>query len=141
VWKSLTDLGVPGLQVEPQYGGFSEGATSLLVVQRELGRGLMSEPVTPSAVIAPAILQAHGSLAQAEEWLEAMAQGRSVMSIAYLEAHSRFDPSAEQASAARIARCQHNSMVWRSNPVCSALGPTKISTSPASNKGCRSGPR
>ena len=36
---------------------------------------------------------------------------------------------------------QHNSMVCRSNPVGSALGPTRISTSPASNKGCRSGPR
>jgi hypothetical protein len=36
---------------------------------------------------------------------------------------------------------QHSSIVWRSNPVESALGPTRTSTSPASNKGCRSGPR
>jgi len=36
---------------------------------------------------------------------------------------------------------QHNSMDCRSKPVGSALGPTRISTSPASNKGCRSGPR
>ena len=42
---------------------------------------------------------------------------------------------------AQLPGFQHNSMVCRSNPVFSALGPTRISTSPASNKGCRSGPR
>lgn len=41
----------------------------------------------------------------------------------------------------KSAVLQYNSIVWRSNPDSSALGPTKISTSPASNKGCRSGPR
>jgi alkylation response protein AidB-like acyl-CoA dehydrogenase len=101
VWESLADLGVLGLQVAHQHGGFGEGAASLLVVHRELGRGLMSEPVTPSAVMASAILQAHGSFAQAEEWLPAMAQGRRTVCIAYLEAHRRFDPSAVRMRARR----------------------------------------
>ena len=102
VWESLADMGVLGLHIEPQHGGFGEGAASLLVVQRELGRGLMSEPVIPSAVMAPAILQAHGSAAQAEEWLAAMAQGRSILTVAYLEAHSRFDPAAVRTRARRV---------------------------------------
>ena len=61
--------------------------------------------------------------------------------------HDDLSP-AQQARRARVTDLpppgspglQHNSMVWRSNPDCSALGPTRISTSPASNKGCRSGP-
>ncbi len=40
-----------------------------------------------------------------------------------------------------IRAVQHNSMVRRNSPAGSALGPAKISTSPASNTLCRSGPR
>ncbi len=102
VWRALADMGVLGLHIGHEYGGFGEGATSLLVVQRELGRGLMSEPVTPSAVMAPAILQAHGSPAQAAQWLAAIASGQAVLSLAYLEADSRYDPAAVRTRARRV---------------------------------------
>lgn len=101
VWRALADMGVLGLHIGQEYGGFGEGASSLLVVQRELGRGLMGEPVTPSTVMVPAILQAHGSPAQAAQWLTAIASGQALLALAYLEAHSRFDPGAVRTRARR----------------------------------------
>ena len=44
----LADMGVIGLTVPDGYGGFGEGPASRLVVQRELGRALVLEPVIPS---------------------------------------------------------------------------------------------
>ncbi|MGA2550213.1 MAG: acyl-CoA dehydrogenase family protein [Burkholderiaceae bacterium] len=45
VWQQLADLGVFALPVDEQYGGFGGSAVDLLVVMRELGRGLVVEPV------------------------------------------------------------------------------------------------
>ena len=80
-WRALAELGVLGLCVAPQYGGFGEGAASLMVVQHELGRALLLEPVTPSAVMATAMLQAHGSEEQRAEWLTAMAAGERIVVV------------------------------------------------------------
>ena len=51
-WQSLAELGVAGLVVPEAYGGFGESPATMLTVHHELGRGLVSEPVIPSAVMA-----------------------------------------------------------------------------------------
>jgi alkylation response protein AidB-like acyl-CoA dehydrogenase len=101
IWNALGEMGVLGLTISQDFGGFGEGASSQLVVQRELGRGLVQEPVIPSAVIAPAIIGAYGSDAQKAEWLPALASGERVMALAYLEPTTRFRPETAQASAVR----------------------------------------
>ena len=98
-WRTLAGMGVTGLLVPQDFGGFGEGASSLLVVQRELGRGLVCEPVTPSAVMATAVVRASGSSAQQARWLEAMAGGECLGTLAYLESHGRFDPAAVRTRA------------------------------------------
>lgn len=103
IWSALADMGVLGLTVPAVYGGFGEGATSRLVVQRELGRALVAEPVIPGAVIAAATLQAYGSDAQKSAWLETLANGTRVMSVAYLEPSSRYRLEAVRALAERTA--------------------------------------
>ncbi len=37
-WRALADLGVLGLTIAPEYGGFGQGTASQLLVQHELGR-------------------------------------------------------------------------------------------------------
>ncbi len=101
VWAQLAELGVLGLNVSDEFGGFGESPATLIAVQRELGRGLMREPVTPSAVIASAILQAAGSEAQKNDWLPLMVAGERIVAVAYLEAHSRFSPLAVNTRARR----------------------------------------
>jgi alkylation response protein AidB-like acyl-CoA dehydrogenase len=101
VWAQLAELGVLGLNVSDAYGGFGETPATLVVVQRELGRGLMREPVTPSAVIAAAVLQAAGSETQKNDWLPLMVAGERIVSVAYLEAHGRYSPVAVNTRARR----------------------------------------
>lgn len=101
MWNKLAEMGVLGLTVPADFGGFGEGPASQLVVQRELGRGLVLEPVTPSGVMAAAILAAHGSAAQKEEWLPAIASGERIVTLAYLEPTTRYRPESARASARR----------------------------------------
>ncbi|MGT2504847.1 acyl-CoA dehydrogenase family protein [Cupriavidus basilensis] len=101
MWSALAEMGVLGLTVPPEFGGFGQGAASQLVVHRELGRGLVLEPVIPSAVMATAVLAAYGSKAQQQAWLPALAAGERVLALAYLEPATRYRPEAARASAER----------------------------------------
>jgi alkylation response protein AidB-like acyl-CoA dehydrogenase len=88
-WQQLADMGVLGLSVPTDHGGFGEGPASQVVVQRELGRGLVQEPVIPAA-IAAAVLARHAPAALQAEWLPAIADGSKVLALAYLEPTTRY---------------------------------------------------
>lgn len=96
-WAQLAEMGVLGLGVATELGGFGESATSQLVVQRELGRGLVVEPVIPSAVMASTILSHAATAAMQAEWLPKLAAGESVATVAWQEPEARFDPARTQA--------------------------------------------
>jgi alkylation response protein AidB-like acyl-CoA dehydrogenase len=100
VWSMLAELGVTGLTVPAEHGGFAEGAAGQLVVQRELGRGLMLEPVIPLAMVT-AILAAHGSDEQQATWLPAIARGECIVTLAYLEVDTRYRMDTTRTSAVR----------------------------------------
>jgi alkylation response protein AidB-like acyl-CoA dehydrogenase len=101
IWSALADMGVLGLTIPVAFGGFSQGASSQLVVQRELGRGLIVEPVIPCTVIAAAVLNAYGSEAQKDAWLSKIATGERLLVPAYLEPASRYDPQNVRCTATR----------------------------------------
>ncbi|WP_312543178.1 acyl-CoA dehydrogenase family protein, partial [Achromobacter mucicolens] len=67
-WQALAELGVLGLNISQDHGGFGEVPASLLPVHVELGRGLVSEPVIPSAVMGAALADACGETARGR-WL------------------------------------------------------------------------
>src|SRR5690606_30557787 len=89
-WRVLADMGVPGLSVPAGDEGFCANPASLLPVHVGLGLALAGEPVTPGAVVSAAILAAHGSPAQKQRWLPAIASGEASASLAYLEPAQRF---------------------------------------------------
>jgi alkylation response protein AidB-like acyl-CoA dehydrogenase len=101
IWAALAEMGVLGLTVSTDFGGFGEGPASQLVVHQELGRGLVLEPVIPSAVVGTAVLGNYGSAAQQAAWLPALASGERVLALAYLEPGTRYRPEAAQATAVR----------------------------------------
>lgn len=89
-WRSLAGLGVAGLLVPQEHGGFGETPATMLAVHRELGRGLVSEPVIPSAVMAVTLL-AHGqNEALKAQWLAAHAEGDAVLALAWQEEGERY---------------------------------------------------
>ncbi|CAG4886749.1 acyl-CoA dehydrogenase family protein [Paraburkholderia saeva] len=99
IWSLLADMGVIGLTVPEEYGGFGEGAASRLVVQFELGRALTLEPVIPSGVVAAQVLNAFGSPAQKDNWLPAIASGTRIVTAAWLEPGTRYRPEAVRTGA------------------------------------------
>lgn len=98
-WQALADLGVTGLLVPEDSGGFGESPATLLATQIELGRGLVAEPVIPSAVISTTILARSDNSAIHEMTLAEMAEGVLVCALAYLEGDQRdsLQPVATQA--------------------------------------------
>ena len=61
-WNALAELGVLGLVIDAEHGGFGEPPASLLPVHLELGAGLADEPVIPSSVMAATALRAGGNM-------------------------------------------------------------------------------
>jgi alkylation response protein AidB-like acyl-CoA dehydrogenase len=101
IWATLADMGVLGLTIAAEHGGFAQSAASQLVVHRELGRGVVVEPVIPCAVIAASILADYGSAAQKQQWLPAIAAGERVLTAAWLEPASRYRMEHVQTRATR----------------------------------------
>ncbi len=114
-WASLAELGVLGLNIGQDYGGFGEVPASLLPVHVELGRGLVSEPVIPSAVMSAALVDAAGGPAR-ERWLPRIASGEAILSVAYQEPGRRYDARPQDCRAApqgggwRLDGAKH--LVW-----------------------------
>lgn len=99
-WGALADLGVLGLTIAQDAGGFGEVPASLLPVHLELGRGLVAEPVIASAVMGAALIDACGGAARGH-WLPAIASGERVVSVAWQEPGRRYQAAPETCRAAR----------------------------------------
>lgn len=89
-WASLAELGVTGLMVPEAYAGFGESTATMLAVHKELGRGIVSEPVIPSAVMATTMLSDIANETLKAQWLSAMAEGEAIVSVAWQEQGERF---------------------------------------------------
>ncbi|RZT39262.1 acyl-CoA dehydrogenase family protein [Cupriavidus agavae] len=103
IWSALSEMGVAGLSVPAEHGGFGEGPATQAVVQRELGRALVQEPVIPGGVIAPAILRGFAPPEMQAACLPAVASGETIFAIAYLEPGTRYRAEAARAQARREA--------------------------------------
>jgi alkylation response protein AidB-like acyl-CoA dehydrogenase len=101
-WSALAELGVLGLNISQDFGGFGEVPASLLPVHLELGRGLVSEPVIPSAVMGAALIDACGGAAR-DRWLPPIAAGEAIVSVAYQEPGRRYDTDPQDCRAAETA--------------------------------------
>lgn len=99
-WSALAELGVLGLNIPQEAGGFGEVPASLLPVHLELGRGLVAEPVIPSAVMGAALIGACDAAAR-ERWLPAIASGEQVVSVAYQEPGRRYQADPNDCRATR----------------------------------------
>ena len=88
-WGSLVELGVAGLMVPDEFGGFGETPATMLAVHQELGRGLVSEPTISSAVMAVTLLGHCENETLKKRWLSAHAEGEAVLAIGWQEQGER----------------------------------------------------
>ena len=85
-WGSLVELGLTALPVPEAQGGFSGTAVDMMVVQQELGRGMIVEPYLATVTGAYALRLAGGQ----EALLEQVAGGELKLAVAFGEAQSRY---------------------------------------------------
>ena len=100
LWSQLADLGLFALNVPEAHGGIGAGPVETMIVMQELGRGLVLEPFVTTGVIAPRLIATHGTAAQKDRYLAAIAAGQQRLALAVLERGSRFDLD-EVATTAR----------------------------------------
>jgi alkylation response protein AidB-like acyl-CoA dehydrogenase len=88
-WQEIADLGICGLQVPEAQGGLGLGPVDAMVVQEELGRGLVLEPYAAVALVATSLLRA-GHEAAAAPRLQHIAEGKEIVVLAHEERRSRY---------------------------------------------------
>ncbi|MBL8342030.1 MAG: acyl-CoA dehydrogenase family protein [Rubrivivax sp.] len=100
VWGELAELGLAGLAIPEAHGGLGFGAVEAMVVNEELGRGLVNAPFTHAALVAPALLAAGPAAVQAH-WLPRMATAQALVVLAHQERAARYRLNHVATRAAR----------------------------------------
>jgi alkylation response protein AidB-like acyl-CoA dehydrogenase len=90
VWKEMAAMGLLGLAVPTEHGGFGGGAVDLMSVMEAIGESLVVEPFL-STVIGAQLIARGGTAAQRAALLPAIAEGRVKLAFAHTEAESRYD--------------------------------------------------
>jgi alkylation response protein AidB-like acyl-CoA dehydrogenase len=96
-WGTLAELGMTALPVPEEQGGFNGTAVDLMVVMKEIGRGLVVEPYVATVMGAHFLQLAGGQ----ESLLEQVAGGELKLACALGEKQSRFDLFDIATTAAR----------------------------------------
>ena len=89
VYRELAALGLCGLYVAESDGGLGMGPVEAMVVLEELGRGIVLEPIT-QALIAGAVLSVYAPRGLATAHLAGIANGDSLVVLAYQERAARY---------------------------------------------------
>ena len=88
-WQQFADLGWLSIPFAEEHGGFGGGATDVMVIMEELGKGLVAEPYLATVMLFGATLAKSGS-AQAAQWLPTLIEGGLQGALAYTERQSRY---------------------------------------------------
>lgn len=89
MYAELAALGLTGLVLPEAHGGLGLGAVEAMVVNEELGRGLVNAPFTQGALVAPALLSAAPAALQSA-WLPKIADASALVVLAHQERAARY---------------------------------------------------
>jgi alkylation response protein AidB-like acyl-CoA dehydrogenase len=89
VYGELAELGLAGLVLPEAHGGMGFGPVDAMIVNEELGRGLVNAPFAQGALVAPALLSAAPAALQAA-WLPKMADASALVVLAHQERGARY---------------------------------------------------
>ncbi len=107
MWAQMAEQGWLAIAIPEEQGGFGGSFVDLAIILEQLGRGLVPEPVIPSAVLAGGLLSELGSEEQREAYLTPMLEGRTSLAFAYAEKQSRYNP------ADCLTRAEKTDAGWR----------------------------
>ena len=81
IWATFAEMGLTGLPLSPDYGGFGGGAVDLMSVMEAFGEALVVEPYLPTMLAALAVARG-GNEKQKKEILPLVAQGKLRLALA-----------------------------------------------------------
>jgi alkylation response protein AidB-like acyl-CoA dehydrogenase len=91
-WERLaSELSLVGLIVPEQHGGAGLGAVELAIVMEEMGRVLFCGPYLSTAVLGAGALLYAADDATKAKLLPAIASGKFIATVAFVEEHGRWD--------------------------------------------------
>ncbi len=99
VWSAFAELGLLGLTIPAEYGGFGGGLADLVDVMEAIGEALVVEPYLSTLGIGARLISTAGSEGQKEAILPALAEGRLKIALAHLEEDGRYGLEAVRTSA------------------------------------------
>ena len=86
LWRQMADqLGLHGVALPEEYGGFGGGPVELGIVLEELGRVLLPSPYFATVALAGQALAASNDQAAKARWLPAIADGSTTATLALAE--------------------------------------------------------
>ncbi len=99
-WATFAEMGLLGIPVADEHGGFGGGAVDLMGVMEIFGEALVVEPYL-ATLLGVRIVSRAGSAAQQQAILPAVVEGRMRLALAQTEAGARYDLGAVSAKAAK----------------------------------------
>src|SRR5882672_6569698 len=88
-WATFAEMGLTGLPVSPDYGGFGGGAVDLMGVMEAFGDALVVEPYL-ATVLSSLIVSKSGNDEQKKKILPALAEGKLRLALAHAERGARY---------------------------------------------------
>jgi alkylation response protein AidB-like acyl-CoA dehydrogenase len=122
-WQTFADLGWLSIPFDEAHGGFGGGATDVMAVMEEMGKGLVVEPFIATVLMFGGLLNKSGNAAIQDANIEKVIDGSLQGAFAYLERQSRF----ELADVKTTAKADGNDFVLNGEK-------TVVSNGAAANK-------
>jgi alkylation response protein AidB-like acyl-CoA dehydrogenase len=91
VWATLAELGLLGLPLPGEFGGFDGGAVDLMSVMEAFGEALVVEPFLATVGLGAQFIARAGSDAQKRALLPRIAAGEMKLAFAQTERDARYD--------------------------------------------------
>lgn len=91
LWQRYAELGLLGLPIAEEHGGFGGGAVEVMLLMQEFGRYLVLEPYLATVVLGGGAVRLAGSPDQQGEILPAIAAGTTKLAFAHYERQARYD--------------------------------------------------
>ncbi|HUV59025.1 MAG TPA: acyl-CoA dehydrogenase family protein [Desulfatiglandales bacterium] len=90
LWQKMAHLGWMGIMLPEKYGGFAGNFLELILILEETGRALVPGPLIATVCSGLSILK-YGNEGQRKEFLPRIAEGKLILSTAFIEAGSTTD--------------------------------------------------
>src|SRR4051812_36778032 len=91
LWAQYAELGLLGLPIAEEHGGFGGGAVDVMLLMQAFGRHLVLEPYLATVVLGATAIRLAGNAEQQGEILPAIASGETKLGFAHYERQSRYD--------------------------------------------------